>query len=227
MKISFKLFENTFFVKPYTTAQEKDILLWNSFGPENPDEIFDILNFNIDEYDLTEDEKKILIYKFREVSLGDEVNIKYVCSECNTVNENVIEANNFVTNSIRNDDDVKKLRIPVTDETLHKFVDVDVDELDIDEFETLKKRVKENQSTIDFKKECRCIKCGSKQKFNLGEYDFIFDIMSEDNLMSLYKNYSDLVVFGNYSKIDIDSMYPFERSILIGLHNQSKEELNK
>ena len=51
--------------------------------------------------------------------------------------------------------------------------------------------------------------------------------MSEDSAASMYQTYNDFVFHGKYSKLDIDSMYPFERTILISLLNKTIEEMNK
>lgn len=227
MQVPVKLLNKTIMISPYTTSQEKDILLWASYGEQELDDVFKILGLDISKYNLSDDEKKVLLYKYREISLGDEIQVSFTCDDCGFVNESAIEGNNFIIESKRDDDDIKKLTTPVTDETLHEFVNVDVDELDIDEFEALKDRVKENQSIIDFDKECTCMRCQSVKKFdNLGDKEFIFEIMSEDTLMTLYKTYNHLTFFGNYTKLDIDSMYPFERSVFVGLLNKTKEDLN-
>ena len=43
--------------------------------------------------------------------------------------------------------------------------------------------------------------------------------------MSIYRTYNDMCMFGNYNKKDIDSLYPFERTILIGLINKTREDM--
>jgi hypothetical protein len=51
--------------------------------------------------------------------------------------------------------------------------------------------------------------------------------MSEDSLMSIYQTYNDLTFFGKYTKQDIDTLYPFERTILISLLNKTREDMTK
>jgi hypothetical protein len=34
-------------------------------------------------------------------------------------------------------------------------------------------------------------------------------------------------MFGKYNKRDVDSLYPFERTILIGLINKTREEIKQ
>lgn len=228
MKIPYTIGNKTFLIEPYNTFQEKEILLLASFEVFEFDRVFEILGVETDTInDLTDDEQKVLLYKFREISLGDEIDIKFKCENCQAGNDGVLTASNFLIPSKRNDYDVKKLNMPVTDETLQEFVDVDVDELDIDQFEDLKQRVKENQNHIDFTKTCACLHCRTEKKFDLSDPKYIIEIMSDDTLMTLYKSYNYLIFFGKYSKEGIDSMYPFERSIFIGLLNQTKEDMTK
>lgn len=226
MKVAFKVGSKTFLISPYKTYQEKDILLLSSFEVDDIDRVFDVLNFTT-EYELTDEEKKLILYKHREISIGDDVNIKFKCTHCNHVNESVISASNFIIESLLNDVDVKKINKAVTDENLQEFVDIIVDDLDIADFELLKKRVQDNQISIDFVKKTNCIKCKTEHLFDIGQTKYIIEVMSEDELMSIYKTYSSMIFFGHFTKEDIDNMYPFERSVFVGLLNKLKEDLAK
>lgn len=226
MKIPYEIGSKKFLIKPYKTYQEKELLLLSSFGVNDADLIFDILNFKT-EHTLNDNEKKLILYKHREISLGDEIDIKFRCDHCGQGNDSVIEASNFIKKSLRDDKDIFKFNEVVTDDNLQLFASVNVDELDIDEYEALKQRIKDNQITIDFIKTATCLKCGTKKKFDLSEMKYIIEIMSEDTLMTLYKTYSSMIFFGKYTKEGIDDMYPFERSIFKGLLSKIKEDLNK
>jgi hypothetical protein len=227
MIIEYSIGSNTFKIEPYRTYQEKDILLSSSFGITDLDEILKIVNFKFPDIEITDDEKKVLLYKHREISLGDEIDIKFKCDECGQVNDGVLLANNFVSSGIRDDEHIKKINKNFSEKNMQEYVDVDIDELDIEEYENLKQMIIDNQIKIDLSKSCKCLKCGSEKSFNIGESEYIIEIMSDDNLMSLYKSYNHLTFFGNYTKQDIDSMFPFERNIFIGLLNKTKEDLSK
>lgn len=230
MYIPFKLGDKEFLLKPYTTAQEKEILLLSSFSVDDFDRIFEILDFKYDGdlNDLSEDEKKVLLYKFRDISVGDEVDIKFVCEHCKASNENKIEATNFVVSNIRDDDFILKKNIPITDETLQEFVPtINVDDLDLQEFEELKQKVKDNQISFNFIKSTKCLKCKTPKIFDMSGKKYIIEILSEDTLMTLYKTYNYMIYFGHYTKTDIDNMMPFERTILTGLLSKTKEDLTK
>lgn len=230
MYIPFKLGDKEFLLKPYTTSQEKEILLLSSFSVDDFDRIFEILDYKYDGdlSELSDDEKKVLLYKFRDISVGDEVDIKFVCEHCKASNENKLEATNFVVSNIKNDDFILKKNIPVTDENLHEFVpNVNVDELDLQEFEDLKQNVKDNQISFNFIKTTKCLKCRAPKTFDMSDKKYIIEILSEDTLMTLYKTYNYMIYFGHYTKTDIDNMMPFERTILTGLLSKTKEDLTK
>jgi hypothetical protein len=91
----------------------------------------------------------------------------------------------------------------------------------------LMQKVKDNQVKYDFVKNCACIKCKSYNTFYIGDIKYILESLSEDTLMSMYRTYNDMCMFGNYNKKDIDSLYPFERTIMIGLINKTREDMKK
>lgn len=214
----------TFKLSPYTSSIEKDILIMSSFEDDDTvdaDSYLDLLGFD-DFSELTLNEKKVILWKFREISLGSEVEIRYTC-DCGQVVETSLDASNFVKPGKRNDPDIKKLNIEVNDETLQNFVNLsqeELDELSLDKYESLLKAVKLNQHTFDFIKEAICPACGEDKLFNMGDLKYIIMSLSDETLGSIYKTYTHLTFNGNFSKSDIDKMYPFERSIFVGLlHN--------
>lgn len=228
MHIPFKIGEKEFLIHPYTSKQEKEILLLASFEVYDFERIFEVLNFHpkCGIENLSDNEMKVLLYKFRDLSIGDEVEIRYTCDHCKHHNESTIEATNFIIPSLRNDEDIKKMNIPVTDENLQEFViGTTVEDLDIDDFFKLKQRVKDNQIDFDFIKSTNCLRCRKEKTFDMSKTSYIFEIMSDDTLMTLYKSYHLLNFMGKYSKEDIDNMYPFERSIFTGLLHKTKEDL--
>lgn len=229
MKIPFKIGDKNFVLLPYTTFQEKEILLASSFGVHDFDNILDLIGLKT-EYNLSDDEKRVLLYKYREISSGDEIDIKFKCQKCKQGNDGVLEANSFFNEPECTNTDILKLNKEVTDENLHEFVPQtadELDELDVDEFDKLKTEVQNSQITFDFNKKAQCMKCGHMNIFDIGGEEYIIEIMSDDTLMTMYKSYNFLIFFGHYSKIDVDTMYPFERSVFVGLLNKNKEDLNK
>ena len=217
-------------IHPYDTEKEKDLLIMSSFEIYDIDEILRVLGLEYSELEkLTENEKKVLLYKFREISVGDEINVKFKCIYCKAPNETSISCTDLIQNN-HLDPDIKILDDEVTDDNIKEFLYIEQEEkdnLDLDEYEKLLDRIKRNQVKYNFVKKCSCLKCKSENSFYIGDIKYIIESLSEDTLMSMYRTYNDMCMFGNYNKRDIDSLYPFERTILIGLINKTREDMKK
>ena len=218
-------------IEPYNTEKEKDLLIMSSFEIYDIDEILRVLGLDTELLsNLSDNEKKVLLYKFREISVGDELNVKFKCDKCKHPNESSIQLNNLIIQNNNLDSSIKILDKEVNDETLHEFIDLnqeEIDNLDIDEYENLIDKVKNNQVNYNFSKECKCLHCKKPNLFYIGDIKYIIESLSEDTLMSIYRTYNDMCMFGNYTKRDIDSLYPFERTIMIGLINKTREDMKK
>lgn len=225
MKYRFNIGNKEFIIEPYRTFQEKEILLNTSFENFNLDDALEILNFKT-EYKLNNIEKKVILYKFREISLGDEIQVKFVCDKCKKAQEGVLFATDFIIEAKRDDSDIKKLNKKVNDENINEFIDFNADDLEIDKYDELLQRIKDNQIHFNFNKIAKCLYCQEEKIFDISPSKYLIEILSDDSLMSLYQTYSYLIFNGYYSKKDIDSMYPFERTIFVGLTNKIKEDLN-
>lgn len=226
IKIKYEYSGKSFDIVPYNTAIEREILLLSLLGVENPvDSALQVLG--VDDHiikTLNEQEKKAMLFKYRVASIGDEVPIKYQCKHCGSANEIGLDIDGITKPGKETTGITDKLK-PVTEENLHEFVDVDVDDLDLDECEALINKVKESVTTFEFIRTSNCLKCKEPNYINVE--DNVIEYMSEDTIMSLYQAYNDLTYFGKYTKQDIDSLYPFERTILIGLLNKTREEMTK
>lgn len=218
-------------IEPYNTEKEKDLLIMSSFEIYNLDEILRVLGIKkkIRE-SLSENEKKVLLYKFREISVGDEINVKFKCKDCRYPNEVGLLCTDLIEKPEYIDPNIKMIDKELTDDNISDFVNMsieDIDNLDLDEYEKLMQRIKNNQVTFNFVKQSKCLKCGTSNSFYIGDIKYIIESLSEDTLMSIYRTYNDMCMFGNYNKKDIDSLYPFERTILIGLINKTREDMKK
>lgn len=217
-------------IKPYTSKVEKDILIMSSFEIFDADEALRVLGVKKKiRKSLSNNEKKALLYKYREVSHGNEIDIKFNCKKCNKTNESAILASDFIVKSNLDDSDILKIDKEVTENNLSDYLinNIDLEELDIDEYEALLNRVKLNQNKFNFTKICKCLSCKADNIFDIGSEKYIIEQLSDSTLVSLYKTYTNMIMFGNMSKADIDEMYPFEREIFIGLISKTKEDMGK
>lgn len=226
--VDFKYSGKTIKIKPYNTDQEKNFLLLDSLGTPSVENALMICGFT--EKDLetfSEHECIALLIKLREISVGEKINIKFKCKECGSPNENELDITNIITSSNITDDRITDQFKPLTEDNFNDFVDVDVEELDIDVYEELYEKTKESITKFNFVKPVVCLKCSKKNWVKVNDIKFLLDNLSEDSLLSIYQTYNDLTFYGRYTKQDVDTLYPFERSILISLLNKTREELNK
>jgi hypothetical protein len=226
INIKYKYSGKTFNINPYKTYQEREILLLELLGCEDIiDSALVILGVDNNVINsLSDKEKTALLYKYRSVSIGDEIPITYKCKHCKTPNETTIDINDLVQDSnITNTKMIDKFK-DITDENVSDFFSVETDELDLDEFEELVKELKSSVTKFNFIRKSPCIKC--KKHNNIDIEKDVIKYMSEDTITSLYQTYNDLLFFSNYNKLDVDSLYPFERTIFVGLLNKTKEEIN-
>lgn len=230
-KYPFELNGKRLLIQPYNTEKEKDLLIMSSFEIYDLDEILRVLDVDYDILkELSENEKKVLLYKFREISVGDEINVKYKCTHCGTPNDAALSCTDLIQEAVLKDDRIKLLDKEVNDETIYDFLNMsieEVDNLDLDEYEKLLELIKDSQTKYNFSRNSTCIKCKKENIFYIGDIKYIIESLSEDTLMSIYRTYNDMCMFGNYNKRDIDSLYPFERVILIGLINKTREDMKK
>ncbi len=227
MKIPYNYGDREFNITPYNTSIEKEILLLVSLEKYSFNNVLNLLGIENDILDnMSTDEKIALLYKFRSVSVGEEIAITYKCKECKIINETSLNIEELVSNG-DGSFKCKELYKELNDDNIHEFIDENIDDMDLEEYDDIFKKVKRSITTFNFIKECKCIKCGSIRQFDISDELYVIENMSEDTLMNLYQTINDLVYFGHYSKLDIDSFLPFERTIMIGLLNKTKEELNK
>lgn len=227
----------------YNTCQEKSILIMLAQNLEHVhynilDEALTILNYSNDFInDLTDCEKRIILLKCRELSVGNTISFNFTCKKCNAVNNTVSNVDSFFVNRVEssihknhpnNNLKIKEQFKDLSDKSNNvedylEISDNDLDEMDSIEYEDIYDEVKNN--TMVFKNDIiGYCGCGNNIPIKLTDR-FIVENMSEDTIASLYKTYSDLVYFGNYSKKDIDTIIPFERSLFVGMLNSTKKEL--
>jgi len=219
-----------FAIRPYNTSQEKDLLLLGTIGEYNLDVALRICKVDQHVIDtLSFYEKLAFLYKLREISIGSEISVTFTCKSCGTGSENTIDIEHIIEPAKSKSDLVVDVYEKITDENIHKFLNKPesyVHNLELSEFYHLKDVVKESCVEFVFSREVTCQKCKEINYINIESPKFCIDVMSEDSLVSLYQSYNDLIFFGKYTKLDIDSMYPFERTILTQMLNKTREDLN-
>ena len=232
-------------VRQYNTKQEKEILVMlmqtiNHVHFSILDEALKILLYSPDEISKFSDfEKRIILLKCRELSVGDDISFNFKCGKCKAINQSVLRVDDFFINKLDNNQQPLKFRgfkivdafIEADNISIHEYlknedggeVDEDViDEMDSITYEDIYDEIKNH--TLQFRNSITgYCSCGHHVPIKLSDR-FVVENMSEDSIQSIYKTYSDLIYFGNYSKYDIDTLVPFERTIFVGMLNATKKE---
>jgi len=229
MKLKFKYSDRIVYLTPYNSKIERDILLYSSLSEElTLDGCLNILKDNIQcDFELTDTEKIIILYKLRSISIGEEIPIRFVCDNCNAVNEQDINISNLVQDSNITDSLIKDSYKELTEDNFQDFINIDIDELDIDKYDELYERTKNEITKFNLSEFKTCHKCKNSIKIDFSSIKYVIENMSEDTLISLYQCTNDLIFFSHYTRDDVENMLPFERTIFIELLNKTRENLNK
>lgn len=228
IKVKYEYGNKKFNIAPFTTSQEKELLLLGTISEPNLDNALEICGVDISVLcTMTSEEKIAMLYKYREISVGDEIHLKFKCKHCESGNDNTLSISNTIIPGNVTNELIKDQFKNLTEDNLQDFLNVNIDDLEIDQYEKLYKEVKDTVTKFDFRKPILCQKCGHTNHIKIDVPEFVVDNMSEDSLMSIYQTYNDLTFFGKYTKQDIDTLYPFERTILISLLNKTREDMTK
>jgi hypothetical protein len=229
LRVNVQYGDKKFKLFPYDTRQEKDLLLLVNFENYTLDDALEICGLSEDIIStLSRDEKVFLLLKYRSISVGDDISFKFSCSHCGTANDNILTIGDMVIPPKEKQEYVIDKFKKITDENLQEFLTFNIDDIELDEYSKIFKEVQNSITTFNFSFPVTCQKCKNDNIIDLDKTDdFIIDNMTDESLSSLYKLYNDLVYYSNYTKQDIDTMYPFERQILISLLNKTREETNK
>ena len=233
MKIPFKDFGYTIKIEPYTVAQEKELLFLDTYYPEYNDDILDaaldILKLDSKIYSkLSHDEKVILLYKYREVSVDEKFAIQCVCPSCKMPIETEVSITNIVKRAELKSEFVRDLkRLPENEEDFQNNFLINYEDLDIDTYENIYENISKYQTTNNFIRKFKCLSCSHESYINLNSNKMVISSLSESSIESIYNFYENLIFTGKWSKKDIDSLLPFERVIFSSLYNESVKKHNE
>lgn len=233
MKISFKDFGYTIKIEPYTVAQEKELLFLDTYYPEYDNDILDaaldILKLDSKIYSkLSHDEKVILLYKYREVSVDEKFAIHCVCSSCGMPIETEVSVTNIVNKAELKSEFVRDLkRLPEDEEDFQKNFLTSYEDLDIDTYENIYENISKYQTVNNFIRKFKCLSCSRESYIDLNSNKMVISSLSEASIESIYNFYENLIFTGKWSKKDIDSLLPFERVIFSSLYNESVKKHNE
>lgn len=189
---------------------------------------------------LSEDLKLACLLKVREISNGGDCHLKYKCPKCKRVTESVIMLEDMLDFSLF--DKIERFR----DAKLKDLGDLNLDLENIENikmsevFDYFEERpqlqnledVKDLTLSLKarfpkFKHDMhsRCVLCGFENLVNV-DRQFVIKSLSTHSIAAMYQVYHKLVING-FTKLDVDSMLPFEREIQSGLIDQAVQNLKQ
>ncbi len=205
--IKSSLDERTENLRKYTSGQERNALLIDEDKP-----LEDVLSELSDVKIEREGETSYFILKLREISVSDVVEMLVTCQECQTLNEKQIKISEFI-----NDEEYK-----FKGETLPRGFFTEPEEvINTDDLENLSwndytdlENLIRDQTVSMFRPATRsCRKCNNELNFFLNPRD----AFSKSSIKSIFQEYTDISMYSHNGKLDIDSMYPFERAVMLSL----------
>ena len=188
MKIPFKDFGYTIKIEPYTVAQEKELLFLDTYYPEYNDDILDaaldILKLDSKIYaKLSHDEKVILLYKYREVSVDEKFAIRCVCPSCKMPIETEVSITNIVNKAELKSEFVRDLkRLPENEEDFQNNFLINYEDLDIDTYENIYENISKYQTTNNFIRKFKCLSCSHESYINLNSNKMVISSLSESSI---------------------------------------------
>ena len=213
--MSLKEFKNKLnTLKRYNTFQEKEALIACMDEERTYRKVLEKLGYNAK----SEYEAIAIIFKLREISVGDIIDVTFQCKHCNkNVFYNISIPKMFFNSEIDES-------VPVgIYEDIYNIEDIDkyLSEENIDFFDNFREKIfKNNKAIFNNIVDLKCSSCGHKERRIIDA----FDIISNFTIKDIYEQYINITYYTNMNKNDIDNCWPFEREIFIGLINKKEEE---
>lgn len=226
--IEYKYGNRKFNISPYDTKTQKDIVIFSElcsdFNEEAVNNILSILGIQYNH--LTLDEKLALLYKIRSISVGEKLIVNSICPNCKNKQMFELDISDIVIQPEIVDDKIIDNYQEFREEDIQSYVNEDVNELDLDEYDRLIDKIKRSIVKFNFLHDVRCV-CGQSFKINLKDIKLCIKSLSDESLKAIYESYNNLTYYSHYTKMDVDSMYPFERAILIAMLNETIKKINE
>lgn len=247
--VPFKIAEPDYYImlNPILSRQEKQALEVQALFESLPqqqivDKICEVYNVSTK---LPQDLKLAALLKVREISNGSDCKIKFKCPNCSRVTEDTIlledmlDFSNYKKVTKFRDFDIKNLTLSQMSDIIQlknitsvKLTDIlsildpnkhNLEFSNLGQLTELAGSMIARIGVLKTETKCKCILCQHEHSLKIDQ-EFILNNLSEHSISSMYKTYHQLVING-FSKLDVDSMYPFEREIHVGLIDQRIQEM--
>ncbi len=205
-------------LKKFSSKQEIAGLL-----VEDDESILEIVKELTNISPVNEEEAVMFLLKLREISVDDTMESIISCTHCNTMNQLQLEMSEFINYDTKftfNDNVLPKGIFKTASDIINNR---DLDKLSFKEYGELDEIIKKQNASffVDTNRVCR--KCKKNIPISIDPRKSF----SKSNLTNVYKEYTTLMMMTNNGKLDIDSMYPFERALFLSIITAESEDKGK
>ncbi len=202
-------------MEPYTTSQEKAALLVSDDDP-----LEKVLSKLTDIPPMNEKEAEALMVKAREISVSTKIEYIISCKGCGTTNNFMIPIEPFFDFEIDYYYHNKIIPKGIFESPDDIINNAEADNLTLLEYNDLDDIISKQNETIFTKVSIQyCRTCKKEMTVKIDPRD----VFSKSSLKSLYRDYVNISMYSNNSKLDIDTFYPFERELY---NNLIAEKMN-
>jgi hypothetical protein len=203
----------------YCTSQEKEVLLIDESESTYADYL-DILLPNLPENlkPINEIEEMLYLIYLRSNSVSDIISGIVECPSCKQLNDYNIETDDMINLEYNYSDtfDDFEDNFPIGVFTcINQIINKkEQNKIIVKDYNKIQSKIQEqNEKIFNIHRNIKCRKCSEN-------IDIVINpkmILSKLSLVGIYEEYMLLSYYSHNSKLDIDSMYPFERELIIGL----------
>ena len=195
----------------YNTAQEKNAMVKAIDSESTPIDIAKELGLN----PTNESEAVAMIFQARKKSVGEHIEVVSDC-DCGFKNINQVLIDDLFFKNMEDID--KSVNIKLYDDI------TEIEDFDDNELENINKieKIIMNNNNLIFSNiiNITCKRCGNNYKIKINYKD----IISKFTVKNIFEQYIDISTITNMTKMDIDSMIPFEREIFISIIEEKQKK---
>ncbi len=199
-------------LRPYTSKQEMEFLLLDD-EDVNYTKILSVLS---DIEPLNEYEAIAFLFKLREISVSDLIELTKPCDHCKFMDLYNIEIKEFFNLTYKSTE-VENLPLGIFSKNEDVISNKKANKLILKDYILLEKEItKQTSEVFKLSVERKCKKCNEINTIWINPKQ----ILSKSSHSRIFKEYTDISYYTHNSKLDIDTMYPFHREVVINLINE-------
>lgn len=234
MKRKIIINDKEYFICPYTTAQELELLEFLELNDHLTDDDYQLaaeefiksLKYNkVDLKNISSIETILLLLKIREYTIGSDIKLKITCPGCSKEIKTVVDMSNVYTPAKHHNDFDQCSFLD-----LQSFDNIDEsvipEDMDWDRYEQIHNNLKDYYNIYNLNFNIECPYCKHQMMFSIDTIKKALTFISEESLNSLLTTIHSLTYFDNITRSDVLEMTPIERLMEMSLLKKTREKLS-